>query len=146
SKFLTNLKSIVSGMYLSTPASTGKTKSLSKFKKAMPKKYQGTLFAPHAYDAMFLMALAMHKAGEASGTAIAQNIRSVSRGDGDVVTVGQFSQATDILDNGGSLNYQGASSPVDLNKKLEPLNRFAILQVQDGSTTTLRQIPRSEFQ
>lgn len=92
------------------------------------------------------MALAMHKAGEASGTAIAQNLRSVSRGDNaQTVTVGQFQKAKDLLDDGSDINYQGASSPVDMNNALEPLNRFAILQVQDGSTTTLRRIPRSDF-
>jgi branched-chain amino acid transport system substrate-binding protein len=98
---------------------------------------------------MMLMALAMHKAGEATGTAIAENIQSVSRpsGDGDeVVTVDEFQKAKDLIDEGTAINYQGASSPVDMNDSLEPLNRFAVLQVaDDGSTETLTQIDRSEF-
>jgi len=140
--FFQSIPDITDSMYVSSP-DPEQTKGAQQFEEDLGKEPR--VFSPHSYDAMFLMALAMHKAGEASGTAIAQNIRSVSRGGGDVVTVGEFSQATDILDDGGSVNYQGASSPVDMNENLEPLNRFAILQVQDGSTTTLRQIPRSEF-
>ncbi len=140
--FFQELSDITDGMYVSSP-DPEQTQGAQAFQEALGKEPR--VFSPHSYDALFLMALAVHKAGEASGTAIAQNIKSVSGGDGETVTVGQFQQAKDILDDGGSVNYQGASSPVDMNDNLEPLNRFAILQVQDGSTTTLRQIPRSEF-
>jgi branched-chain amino acid transport system substrate-binding protein len=140
--FFQELSDITDGMYVSSP-DPEQTQGAQAFQEALGKEPR--VFSPHSYDALFLMALAVHTAGEASGTAIAQNIKSVSGGDGETVTVGQFQRAKDILDDGGSVNYQGASSPVDMNENLEPLNRFAILQVQDGSTTTLRQIPRSEF-
>ncbi len=32
-----------------------------------------------------------------------------------------------------------------MNDALEPLNRFAILQVQGGETETIEQIPRDQF-
>jgi branched-chain amino acid transport system substrate-binding protein len=105
----------------------------------------GTLFAPHAYDGLFLQALAIHKAGEASGTAIGENIQSVSQG-GTKVYAGEFQKAKDLLDGGEDINYQGASSPVDMNGSLEPLNRFAIMQVESGSTTESETIPRSYFE
>ncbi|WP_137287276.1 ABC transporter substrate-binding protein [Halorussus salinisoli] len=142
--FLTELSDIVAGMFMASPdpeATTGAETFQEKFGSDSP-----TLFAPHAYDALFLMALAIEAAGEASGTAIARNIRSVSR-EGETVTVGEFQKAKDLLANGTDIDYQGASSPVDLNEKLEPLNQFAILQVQeDGSTEKLETIPRSEFE
>ncbi|WP_137287275.1 ABC transporter substrate-binding protein [Halorussus salinisoli] len=142
--FLSELSNITSGMYLASP-NPEQTPGQSTFEEKMGDQ-AGTLFAPHAYDGLFLQALAMHKTGEASGQAIAQNIRSVSR-EGETVTVGEFQKAKDLLDNDEDINYQGASSPVDLNEKLEPLNQFAIMQVQDdGSLETLDTIPRSFFE
>lgn len=141
--FFSAIPEITEGMYVSSPDPES-TKGAKAFKEALGKEPR--VFSPHSYDALFLMALAVHKAGEASGTAIAKNIRSVSRGSGPVVTVGEFQKAKDAIDNDEDINYQGASSPVDLNEKLEPLNRFAILQVKDGSTETLEQIPRSRFE
>ena len=140
--FFSAIPEITEGMYVSSP-DPEQTAGAQRFANDLGKEPR--VFSPHSYDAMFLMALAMHKAGEASGTAIAQNIRSVSRDPGQTVTVGQFQRAKNILDDGGNVNYQGASSPVDLNDRLEPLNRFAILQVSGGATETLRQIPRADF-
>jgi ABC-type branched-subunit amino acid transport system substrate-binding protein len=142
--FLSANSGIVSDMYLASPDPES-TDGASTFQEKMGEA--NTLFAPHAYDGMVLMALAMQKADEASATAVAENIRSVSRGSGMEVTVGELETAFDELSNGNDVNYQGASSPVDLNESLEPLNRFAILQIQgDGSKKSLKQIPRSEFE
>ncbi|WP_433633001.1 ABC transporter substrate-binding protein [Halomicrococcus sp. NG-SE-24] len=147
-KFLTNNRNITANMYLASP-SPESTKGAKEFEKMMGEK--NTLFAPHAYDALFLQALAIQKAGEASGTAIAKNIRDVSRPDSDAdvtVSVGQFKKAKQALKNGKTINYAGASSPVNLNKALEPINRFAILRVpeQGKATKTLEEIPRSYFE
>ncbi|WP_435174488.1 ABC transporter substrate-binding protein [Halorussus sp. AFM4] len=144
SEFFKNLSDITDGMYLASP-SPESTKSAKKYDEAMSGQ-SATLFAPHAYDGLFLQALAIHKAGEASGTAIAKNIRSVSRPDGEKVFAGEFGKAKRLLDEGKAINYQGASSPVDLNKSLEPLNRFAIMQVNGGKAKELDTIERSWFE
>ncbi|WP_135825919.1 ABC transporter substrate-binding protein [Halorussus ruber] len=141
--FFEDNKSITDGMYLASP-SPESTKSADTFDKEMGGQ-SGTLFAPHAYDGLFLQALAIHKAGEASGAAIAENIRSVSRG-GTKVYAGEFQKAKDLLDKGEDINYQGASSPVDMNESLEPLNRFAIMQVKQAKRKELETIPRSYFE
>jgi len=142
-EFLQSLSDITAGMFMASPdpeETTGAETFAEKIGDA------DTLFAAHAYDGLFLQALAIEQAGEATGTAIAENIRSVSR-EGTDVTVGEFERAKELLANGEDINYQGASSPVDLNENLEPLNQFAILQVQDdGSLETLATIPRSEFE
>ena len=140
-EFFKSLKQITDGMYLASPNPEA-TSGASTFEKEMGSK--NTLFAAHAYDALVLQALAMHKAGEASGKAIAKNIRSVSRG-GQKVTVGDFEKAKQLLDDGKDINYQGASSPVDMNESLEPLNQFAVMQVKSGKAEVLETIPRSYF-
>jgi branched-chain amino acid transport system substrate-binding protein len=145
SEFFSSISNIVSSMYVASPNPEA-TPGATAFEEAMGEQ-SGTLFAPHAYDGLFLQALAMHKGGEASGTAIAENIQSVSQPPGQNVTVNEFDAAKSALDDGNEINYQGASSPVNLNDALEPLNRFAILQVQDdGSTESLETIPRSFFE
>jgi len=142
--FLTGNSDIVSGMYLASP-DPEQTEGAGVFEDAIGEA--NTLFAAHAYDAMFLMALAMEKAGEADGVAIGENIRSVSRGSGTEVTVDEFETAASELDAGNEVNYQGASSPVNLNQNLEPLNAFAIIQITgDGSRESLESIPRSFFE
>jgi branched-chain amino acid transport system substrate-binding protein len=141
--FFQPLEDIVEGMYLASPQPED-TEGADRYAEAIGE--EDTLFAPHAYDAMFLMALAMERAGEASSTAIAQNIRAVSRPEGETVTVNEFDRAKELLADGNEINYEGASSPVDLNESLEPLNRFAILQIQDAQAETLETIPRSEFE
>jgi branched-chain amino acid transport system substrate-binding protein len=142
-EFFSSLSDITSGMYVASP-NPEQTKGATAFEEKMGDQ-SGTLFAPHAYDGLFLQALAIEAGGEATGTAIAQNIRSVSR-EGETVTVGEFEKAKELLGNDEDINYQGASSPVNLNESLEPLNQFAIMQVQDdGSTEILETIPRSFF-
>lgn len=146
-EFLRELSDITSGMYVASP-NPEQTGGSETFQEKIGEA--NTLFAPHAYDALFLQALAMEAGGEASGTAIAENIRAVSRPnseEAEVVTVGEFQKAKDLLGDDADIDYQGASSPVNLNESLEPLNQFAILQVQDdGSTEVLESIPRSFFE
>ena len=141
--FFQPLSDIVEGMYLASPQPED-TDGATRFEDAIGE--DNTLFAAHAYDAMFLMALAMERAGEATSTAIAQNIRAVSRSEGETVTVNEFEKAKELLADGNEINYEGASSPVDLNESLEPLNRFAILQIQDAEAVTQEEIPREEFE
>lgn len=140
--FWSDLQDIVEGFYVTSPKPRG-TGGGEVFNNKIGE--DNTLFAAHAYDALILMALAIHKAGEASGTAIAQNIRSVSR-NGTEYTVGEVEAAFEALDNDESINYQGASSPVNLNEALEPLNQYSILQVRDGATEELEVIPQGWFE
>ncbi|WP_254527942.1 ABC transporter substrate-binding protein [Natrinema gelatinilyticum] len=141
--FFNKIPDIVKDMYVSSPDPKS-TKGAEKFKQAFGA--EPAVFSPHSYDAAFLMGLAIHKAGEASGTAIAKNIQSVSQSGGQTVTVGEFDKAKKALDDDKSINYQGASSPVDLNENLEPLNRFAILQVQtNAEVESVKTVPQSFF-
>lgn len=104
------------------------------------------LFAPHAYDAMMLQALAIERAGEASGPAIAENIRAVSRPDGETVSYDEFERAAEILGDDGEINYEGVSSSVDLNQNYEPFTAYSIKQVSGGEAETLENLEPSWFE
>ncbi|WP_276300216.1 ABC transporter substrate-binding protein [Halorussus lipolyticus] len=102
-------------------------------------------YTQHAYDALFLQALAVERAGEATPKAVAENLRAVSGGEGHTVTVGQFDRAKQLLDAGREINYEGASSSVDLNGNLEPLNPYVIQRVEGGTVHDLELVKTSFF-
>jgi ABC-type branched-subunit amino acid transport system substrate-binding protein len=103
-------------------------------------------YTRHAYDALFLQALAVERAGEARPEAIARNLRAVSGGRGHTVTVGEFDRARELLDAGREVNYEGASSGVDLNQNLEPLNPYVIQRVEKGTVADLELVKTSFFE
>ncbi|WP_435180036.1 ABC transporter substrate-binding protein [Halorussus sp. AFM4] len=102
-------------------------------------------YTQHAYDALFLQALAVERAGEATPEAVATNLRAVSGGRGHTVTVGEFDRARKLLDAGREVNYEGASSSVDLNANLEPLNPYVIQRVRAGTVEDLELVKASFF-
>lgn len=143
-QLLSDLSDIVEGMYITSP----QTANSETFQENMGGTSNITQFAPHAYDATYLMGLAMESAGEASGTGIAENIRSVSRpNDGDTaVSVAEFQAGKDAIANGDGVDYNGASGSVDLNENLEPVVPYRILQVQDGEAQQVEEVPLSYFE
>ncbi|MFH5798600.1 ABC transporter substrate-binding protein [Haladaptatus sp. CMAA 1911] len=102
-------------------------------------------YTQHAYDAMFLLGLAIQQAGNATGTTISENLVSVSGGTGQTISVGEFARAKTILDADRTMNYQGASSSVDLSENLEPLNAYIIERVDGGGMTQLELLRASFF-
>jgi ABC-type branched-subunit amino acid transport system substrate-binding protein len=75
----------------------------------------------NAYDALAVLGLAIHKAALLNGgklptgTEIRDQMREVANPPGEVVTVGEFAKAFDILNKGGKINYEGASGSVDFD-------------------------------
>ena len=66
-----------------------------------------------AYDAVILIALAMIRAGEATGPAIRDNLRAVANSPGEVVYYNELDKAISLLSEGKDINYQGAAGLVD---------------------------------
>lgn len=145
-EFLDPLGGVVEGMYITVPESASAEGSETFEQKMRDAGTDPTAFSHHSYDATMLMALAAERAGEASGEAIARNIRAVSRPPGETVTVGDFEEAKGILEDDGEINYEGASSSVDLNENLEPLTDFSISRIEGGEVDGLESIPREEFE
>jgi branched-chain amino acid transport system substrate-binding protein len=141
-QLLSDLSDIVEGMFITSP----QTANSETFISNMGGESAVTQFAPHAYDATYLEALAIQQAGEASGTAIAENIRSVSQGDGTTVGVGEFEAGKTALANDESVNYDGASGSVDLNENVEPVVPYRILEVTGGEAEVIEEVPLSYFE
>ncbi|EMA02475.1 amino acid ABC transporter substrate-binding protein [Haloferax mediterranei ATCC 33500] len=103
-------------------------------------------YAANAYDALFLMAAAAEYAGEVSGPAIADAVQTISSGTGHTVSVGEFDRVRTLVDAGRELNYQGASSGVDLTESLEPLSSYLVERVTDGEVTQVELLQRRFFE
>lgn len=125
---LADISDIIEGENLVT-MTPRRSQSYQYFKKQVSDANL-VVFSAHAYDALVLISLAMHKGGEDSGVTVARNIRSMSGPPGEKVYAGpdQIEKAFGLLDEGKQLNYMGASSPLNWNEFLEPLNRFTIYE------------------
>ena len=66
-----------------------------------------------AYDAVMVIALAMVRSGETSGTAIRDNLRAVAGPPGEIVYYDEWEKAVALLQAGKEINYQGAAGLVD---------------------------------
>ena len=123
-----DLSDIVADSYITT-VRPNRNPSYEYFNGALQTRMdqEPTTFSHHSYDSAMLIGLAAHKAGEFSGTAIAQNIQSVSRPPGEEIFAGaeEFEKAKGLIDEGTEINYQGASSNTNLNCFVEPYNRFS---------------------
>lgn len=67
------------------------------------------IFAPQAYDAAFMLALAMEKKGSASRDGMSAALREVATAPGTVILPGEWEKAKAALAAGEDINYEGAS-------------------------------------
>ncbi len=85
-----------------------------------------SLFTANAYDAVYMIALAAQKAGDASGASIKANLQAVSNPPGTPVFPGGWAAALAALKAGNDVNYQGASGAVDINANGDPLSGYIV--------------------
>lgn len=71
-------------------------------------------YSAQTYDHASLAIMAMAAAGNSSGDAIRQSLRTVSQGDGE--TVDNAVDGVKIIAGGGAVNYSGASGPCDFDE------------------------------
>ncbi len=89
-------------------------------------------FVPNSYDATFLMALAIEKAGSGDRGKIAAALRSVANAPGEVILPGEFAKAKKILAAGGDIHYMGAAGPQDFDANGDVAGNFSKSVVKDG--------------
>ncbi len=74
------------------------------------------VFAPQAYDAAFVLALAVQKNGSGGRDGLAAAVRAVASPPGVVILPGEWDKAVKALAAGMDINYEGASGPVDFDQ------------------------------
>ncbi len=72
-------------------------------------------YVAHGYDATFLLALAIEKAGAADPSLISAALREIANAPGEVICPGEWEKAVALIAAGEDINYEGASGPVDFD-------------------------------
>ena len=90
-------------------------------------------FIPNSYDAAFMMALAIEKAGSADRSKIAGALRAIGNAPGEVILPGEWSKAKKILAAGGDVHYNGGSGPQDFDANGDVAGSFSASVVVDGA-------------
>ena len=94
-------------------------------------------YAAHGYDASFLLALAIEKAGAADRGAISAALREVAGPSGTVIRPGEWEKAKAAIAAGEDINYEGASGNVDFDEAGDVGGIYSVNTVgDDGSWAT----------
>ena len=99
-------------------------------------------YAPESYDAVILAALAAAQAKDDSGTAIRDNLQSVSEGGEKCTTFADFLK---LINDGKDIDYDGVSGPITFDENGDPTeayigiyqygadNKYTLLNTEFGS-------------
>ncbi|MEY2873839.1 MAG: Leucine, isoleucine, valine-, threonine-, and alanine-binding protein precursor [Pseudomonadota bacterium] len=91
-------------------------------------------YVANAYDAAFMMALAIEAAGAPPDRAkVAASLRAIAGPEGTVVYPGEFSKARALLKRGVRINYDGASGPVDFDASGDITGRVNVNRFANGA-------------
>jgi branched-chain amino acid transport system substrate-binding protein len=88
-------------------------------------------YAAHGYDATFLLALAIEKAGAADRGKISAALRAVAGPPGMVIRPGQWKEAKAAIAAGKDINYEGAVGNNDFDKNGDVTAIFSVNVVGD---------------
>ncbi len=125
-------RSIISGALGTVPGAAGEAlAALSEQWQAETGK-EVSAFVPHSWDATVLLMLAAEAADANTGEGIASKIREVANAPGTPVT--DACEAIALLRAGEDIDYQGASSNVDLDENGDTIGSYDVWTVgPDGS-------------
>jgi branched-chain amino acid transport system substrate-binding protein len=72
-------------------------------------------YAPQAYDAAFLLALAIEKNGSTSREGLSAALRDVASAPGEKILPGEWKKAVELIKAGTDIDYEGAGGPLDFD-------------------------------
>jgi branched-chain amino acid transport system substrate-binding protein len=127
-----NLKDI----FFTSPSSPPGTPSMDAFEKEYSAAFQTTkdkLFIQQVYDATFLAALAIQKAGSTDRKKIRDALHQVSGPGGEIVGPGDWKKAVDLITAGKKIDYQGASGDCNFDKNGDVAGVIGHFVIANGS-------------
>ncbi|HEY9735580.1 MAG TPA: ABC transporter substrate-binding protein [Trichocoleus sp.] len=132
---------VLNGSVGTAPQAVTESDAYQSFVKAYEAKYGELPPKPYidtAYDAVFLAALAMEKAGTTEGPAVRDALREVANGPGVEIRPGEWAKAVEAIRNGEEINYVGASGSLDFDDQGDVAGTFAEWAIENGEITTVR--------
>jgi len=88
-------------------------------------------YVANGYDAVFLTALAIEKAGSTDRKLLPAALRQVAGPGGEIVRPGEWAKAKALIAAGQKINYEGASGSVDFDTAGDIPGSFGITSVDD---------------
>jgi len=116
--------------FMASAPISSKSEALEIFNKAFSGiggDINASYVAP-SYDAVFLMALAIEKAG-GDKSKLSQSLRAVSNGKGEPIMPGEWKKAKELIDAGKEIDYKGASGDVDFDANGDVPGSYALFKV-----------------
>lgn len=128
---------IIAGMTGTMPDPTVAGPANEDFERKYAEEYgrQASIYCSNSYDAAALVILAIEQAGEASGKAIRDNLRSVANPPGAEVT--DIGKALYLIRQGEEINYQGASGEITFDDNGDVSGRYATWSIADDGKIKL---------
>lgn len=90
------------------------------------------VFAAQAYDAAFLVALAIEQNGSAEREGLSEALRSVANAPGEVILPGEWEKAVELIAQGTEINYEGASGTHEFDENGDVPGVVVEMTVEDG--------------
>ena len=94
---------------------------------------QDSVYVAQAYDAGFLLALAMQQKGSTDREGMSAALRAVASPPGEMIYPGEWAKAVEILTGGGEVNYEGATGNQDFNENGDVSGLIRSLTVENGA-------------
>ena len=110
--------SFAEASFFSAPTSPDKNDASAKLHEAFNAEYKEGAdkpFVDQTYDATFLAALAVEKAGSADRAKMIQALRDVASAPGEVVGPGEWAKAKELIKAGKDINYEGAGGSYEFD-------------------------------
>jgi branched-chain amino acid transport system substrate-binding protein len=89
-------------------------------------------YAPQAYDAAFLLALAIEKNGSAAREGLSAALREVASAPGEKILPGEWEKARELIAAGTDIDYEGAGGTLDFDEAGDVDGVIVELAVEDG--------------
>ncbi len=93
------------------------------------------VFAAQAYDAAFLLALAIEKNGSADREGVSAALREVASPPGEVILPGEWEKAKQLIADGQDINYEGAGGTQDFDDNGDVPGVVQEMAVEGGTFT-----------
>src|SRR5690606_1756307 len=90
-------------------------------------------YAPQAYDAAFLIALAIEKNGSADREGLSAALREVASAPGEKILPGEWEKAKELIAAGTDIDYEGAGGTLDFDEAGDVEGIIVELAVEDGA-------------
>jgi len=91
-------------------------------------------YVAHGYDATFVLALAIEKAGSTDRAAVSAALREVANAPGEVIIPGEWEKAKALIAEGADINYVGATGEIEFDAAGDVAGLYSVNTVAEDGT------------